>query len=112
MGTSLPSRAARWQRSSAGDRPGSRSWNGRNHSVDWVPLLTTHPARALTVDQLIGTAPSSQAARRTSPCSVAWTGPAISLLQNRLADVEMVWIGGQLQYGNEFVVQMVRPTGC
>jgi 5-methylthioadenosine/S-adenosylhomocysteine deaminase len=86
------------------------AWGGAIPSADWVRMITTHPARALAVDHLIG---SLQAGRKAEMTVVRQRGPepGSSLLQNHLADVEMVWIGGQLHYGSA-VVQAMRPDAC
>jgi cytosine/adenosine deaminase-related metal-dependent hydrolase len=86
-------------------------WQGAIPTADWVQMITTHPARALAVDHLIG---SLQADRKADIIVVRQRGPepGSSLLQNHLADVEMVWIGGQLHYGTAAVVQTVRPDAC
>jgi hypothetical protein len=86
-------------------------WSGAIPPSDWVQMITTHPARALAVDHLIGSLQPGHKAdftvvRQRVP------EPGSSLLQNHLADVEMVWIGGQLQYGTASVVQTVRPDVC
>jgi len=86
-------------------------WSGAIPAADWVQMITTHPARALAVDNLIG---SLQPVRKADITVVRQRGPepGTSLLANRLADVEMVWIGGQLQYGTASVVQAVRLDVC
>ena len=86
-------------------------WIGAIPTVEWVQMITTHPARALAVDHLIGSLQPGHKAditvvRQRSP------EPGNSLLANHLADVEMVWIGGTLQYGTALVVQTVRPDAC
>jgi 5-methylthioadenosine/S-adenosylhomocysteine deaminase len=86
-------------------------WAGAIPPADWVQMITTHPARALAVDHLIG---SLQPGHKADITLVRQRGtdPGSSLLQNHLADVEMVWIGGQLHYGTAAVVQTVRPDAC
>jgi 5-methylthioadenosine/S-adenosylhomocysteine deaminase len=86
-------------------------WTRAIPAADWVQMITTHPARALAVDHLIG---SLQAGRKADITVVRQRGPepGNSLLANHLADIEMVWIGGTLQYGTASVVQTVRPDVC
>jgi len=63
-------------------------WSGAIPAADWVQMITTHPARALAVDNLIG---SLQPVRKADITVVRQRGPepGTSLLANRLADVEM-----------------------
>ena len=86
-------------------------WEGAASPADWVQMITSHPAKALAVDHLIG---SFQPGRKADITVMRQRNPepAISLLQNHLADVEMVWIGGQLHYGTASVVQTMRPDAC
>ncbi len=78
---------------------------------DWVKLVTANPAAALALDGLIGRlAPNMKAditvLRERHPDANQ------SLLASRLQDVEMVWVGGKLLYGNRTVVERVRPGQC
>jgi hypothetical protein len=87
-------------------------WGGTGLTdVLLVQMITSNPARALAVENLIG---SLQAGRKADVTVVRSrdTVPGRSLLQNHVADVEMVWIGGALVYGNAPVVQAMRVTGC
>jgi 5-methylthioadenosine/S-adenosylhomocysteine deaminase len=86
-------------------------WAGAIPRADWVQMITTHPARALAVDHLIGSLQPGHKADITVVRQRA-PEPGSSLLQNHLADVEMVWIGGQLHYGTASVVQTARPDAC
>ena len=38
--------------------------------------------------------------------------PNRSLLANHVQDVEMVWVGGDLLYGRESVLQRIKPNQC
>ena len=38
--------------------------------------------------------------------------PHESLLNTHLQDVQMVWVGGNLLYGNKTVLEKVKPTQC
>jgi 5-methylthioadenosine/S-adenosylhomocysteine deaminase len=86
-------------------------WGGVIPSSEWVQMITTHPARALAVDGVIG---SLQPGRKADITVVRQRGPdpGSSLLQNHLADLEMLWIGGLLHYGTAAVVQSARPDAC
>jgi Amidohydrolase family len=74
-------------------------------------MITINPARALAVDHLVGSLEPKHQADITV-VRARGTDPGASLLQNHVADVEMVWIGGELQYGSASVVQAVRPNVC
>jgi 5-methylthioadenosine/S-adenosylhomocysteine deaminase len=76
-----------------------------------VQMITTNPARALAVDTLLGTVLPGRKADLTIIRSRDAV-PGRSLLRNGVADVEMVWIGGQLLYGTAAVVQTMRPSAC
>jgi cytosine/adenosine deaminase-related metal-dependent hydrolase len=77
----------------------------------WVSMITQRPARALSLGDYIGTlAPGKKAditvlKRRAS-------GPNASLLKAEMRDVEMVWIGGRLLYGEAATVEAVHPGTC
>ena len=69
----------------------------------WVQMITTSPARALAVDHLLG---SVQPGRKADLAIIRSRDavPGRSLLRNGVADVEMVWVGGELLYGTAGVV--------
>jgi 5-methylthioadenosine/S-adenosylhomocysteine deaminase len=78
---------------------------------DWAKMVTENPAKALALDAYIGDlAPGKKAditvVRQTD------ADPNRSLLKNRIQDVQMVWVGGQLLYGNAALVESVRPGTC
>lgn len=78
---------------------------------DWLPMITTHPAKALAVDDRVGTlAPGFKAditvIARHDP------DPSVNLLRTHLEDVQTVWIGGRVLYGDASIVESVRPHGC
>ena len=77
----------------------------------WVQMITSNPARALAVDHLLG---SVQPGRKADLAIIRSRDavPGRSLLRNGVADVEMVWVGGELLYGTAGVVQTMRPSGC
>jgi 5-methylthioadenosine/S-adenosylhomocysteine deaminase len=78
--------------------------------ADWIKMITVNPAKALALDTRIGRlAPGFKAdvtvLRSQDP------DPHRSLLANHPQDVEMVWVGGELLYGRESLLQKFRP-GC
>jgi 5-methylthioadenosine/S-adenosylhomocysteine deaminase len=80
-------------------------------NTDWLRMITSHPARALGLEGQIGTLAAGAKAditvlRERDP------DPHVSLRKNRVQDVEMVWVGGQLLYGRESVLQKVKPKQC
>jgi hypothetical protein len=86
-------------------------FSGAIASSDWLTMITLNPARALALESVVGQlAPTLKAditvLRRQD------TDPHVSLRKNHLQDVEMVWVGGQLLYGRESVLQRVKPSQC
>jgi 5-methylthioadenosine/S-adenosylhomocysteine deaminase len=78
---------------------------------EWIHMVTVNPARALAVEDRIG----RLAERFKADITIlrAQDGnPHRSLMKSHLQDVEMVWVGGNLLYGNDDVVAAVKPTGC
>jgi 5-methylthioadenosine/S-adenosylhomocysteine deaminase len=80
-------------------------------SADWLKMITLHPARALGLEGQIGSlVPNSKAditvLRERDPEA------HVSLRKNHVQDVEMVWVGGQLLYGRDSVLQKVKPSQC
>jgi 5-methylthioadenosine/S-adenosylhomocysteine deaminase len=78
---------------------------------DWIKMVTTNPARALALDQQIGQLKPGLKADITVLRSKD-PDPTLSLLKTHLQDVEMVWIGGKLLYGNSSIVQKLRKDAC
>ena len=78
---------------------------------DWLPMVTTNPAKALALDQEIGELKAGMKADITVLRSRD-ADATQSLLKTHSQDVQMVWIGGKLLYGNSSVVQKVRGEGC
>lgn len=85
-----------------------------NNAIDrreWLSMVTTNPAKALAVDDRIGSLTSGFKAditvitRQDSDASA-------NLLKAHLPDVRMVWVGGQLLYGDKAFVEAVRPDAC
>ncbi|HEX3233043.1 MAG TPA: amidohydrolase family protein [Gemmatimonadales bacterium] len=77
---------------------------------DWIRMITVNPAKALALDTQIGRLAPGFKADITVLRSQN-SDPHLSLLANHPQDVEMVWIGGELLYGRESVLQKFRP-GC
>lgn len=78
---------------------------------DWIKMVTTNPAQALALDQQIGDLKPGLKADITVLRSKD-PDPTQSLLKTHLQDVQMVWIGGKLLYGNSAIVQKIRKNAC
>lgn len=78
---------------------------------DWIRMITTNPAKALALDRYIG---ALQAGLKADITVLKERDPdqVKSLMNNRLEDVEMVWIGGDLLYGDDAVVESVKKSRC
>ena len=93
------------------DAVNTNTFNNAIGSGEWVQMITSNPAKALALDGAIGRlAPGFKAdvtvVARLDP------DPSINLLKAHLPDVQMVWIGGQLLYGDKAFVEGVRPNAC
>jgi 5-methylthioadenosine/S-adenosylhomocysteine deaminase len=78
---------------------------------DWIKMITVNPAKALALDSEIGRLAPGLRADLTVLRSRG-DDPHSSLLANHPQDVEMVWVGGELLYGRESVLQRFRPGQC
>ena len=78
---------------------------------DWVKLITVNPATALALEGLIGRLSPGMKADITV-VRERNANPNQSLLASRLQDVEMVWVGGELLYGNRSIVERIKPGQC
>lgn len=93
------------------DTVNTTTFNGAIASNEWLPMITSHPAKALALDTMVGSlangfkADITVVARQDADASV-------NLLKTHLPDVQMVWIGGQLLYGDKAFVEAVRPNAC
>src|SRR6266705_705545 len=74
-------------------------------------MITVNPSKALALDDHI-----KKLAQRLKADITVLTSknsdPHESLLNTHLQDVQMVWVGGNLLYGNKTVVEKVKPTQC
>jgi adenine deaminase len=74
-------------------------------------MITLHPAEALALKDKIGSlAPGLKA--DITVLAAQDPEPGASLLKTHLQDVQMVWVGGKLLYGNSEVVQQIKPDVC
>ena len=78
---------------------------------DWINMITKNPATALALETQIGSLATGFKADITVMRSQA-TNAHRSLLANHPQDVEMVWVGGELLYGRETVLQRIKPDRC
>lgn len=78
---------------------------------DWIKMITANPAKALALDGKIGKLAQGLKADITVIKSND-PDPTQSLLKTQLQDVQMVWVGGKLLYGNEPILQSMNKTGC
>ena len=78
---------------------------------DWIKMITVNPSKALALDSEIGKLAQGLKADITVLQSKN-SDPHQSLLNTHLQDVQMVWVGGNLLYGNKTVVEKVKPTQC
>ncbi len=93
------------------ERVNEEEFGGAIPESDWIRMVTVNPARALALDKYVGALkPGLKADITVLRARDATQGK--SLLNNRLEDVEMVWVGGELLYGDEAVVRAVNKTGC
>jgi 5-methylthioadenosine/S-adenosylhomocysteine deaminase len=78
---------------------------------DWVKMITTNPTKALALDGHIGKLAQDLKADITVLASKN-PDPHQSLLATHLQDVQMVWVGGNLIYGNKTILEKVKPGQC
>ena len=77
----------------------------------WIRMITVNPATALALDHRIGRlAPGLKA--DLTVLRARHGDPYRSLLANHPQDMEMVWIGGELLYGRESLLQRYKPDRC
>jgi cytosine/adenosine deaminase-related metal-dependent hydrolase len=78
---------------------------------EWLSMITTNPAQALALDAYIGRLAPGLKADITIVRSRDGD-PSASLLENRLEDVQMVWVGGDLLYADEDALEKLKPGQC
>jgi len=78
---------------------------------DFLKMITVNPAHALALQDRIGRLKPDFKADITV-LRAHDDNPHRSLQLSRLQDVEMVWVGGDLLYGNASIVQKVKPDLC
>jgi hypothetical protein len=78
---------------------------------EWLSMITVNPANALALDMYIGRLAPGMKADITIVRSRN-NEPSRSLLENRLEDVQMVWVGGDLLYGDEDALKKMKPGQC
>jgi len=78
---------------------------------DWIKMITVNPSKALALDSEIGKLAQGLKADITVLQSKN-SDPHQSLLNTHLQDVQMVWVGGNLLYGNKAVLEKVKPAQC
>jgi cytosine/adenosine deaminase-related metal-dependent hydrolase len=74
-------------------------------------MITVNPSKAVALDAQIGKLAQGLKADITVP-QPKNSDPHQSLLNTHLQDVQMVWVGGNLLYGNKTVLDKVRPGQC
>jgi len=79
--------------------------------TQWAAMITNRPARGLALQQYVGSLAAGMKADFTILRKRA-RSPHQSLLKNELPDVEMVWVGGQLLYGDQDIVDALKPGVC
>ena len=78
---------------------------------DWIKMITVNPSKALALDSEIGKLAQGLKADITVLQSKN-SDPHQSLLNTHLQDVQMVWVGGNLLYGNKAILEKVKPAQC
>lgn len=79
--------------------------------ADWIKMITINPAKALALDSHVGRLAQGLKADITVLTSKN-SDPHESLLNTHLQDVQMVWVGGNLLYGNKTILERVKPGQC
>ncbi len=89
----------------------TETFGGAIPATDWIPMVTTRPAKALALEDHLGRLAVGLKADLTVMQAKAPDPPA-SLLQSHLQDVLLVWVGGNLLYGAQAVLDQVKPGQC
>ena len=86
-------------------------FDGAIPDAEWIKMITVNPARALALDAQVGRlAPGLKA--DITVLRAQGADPTKSLLQAHLQDVQLVWVGGNLLYGNRPILDKVKPGQC
>jgi 5-methylthioadenosine/S-adenosylhomocysteine deaminase len=93
------------------DNVNTGTFNGAIDKSEWLPMITTNPAKALALDALLGRLAPGFKADITVIASQD-SDPSVNLLKTHPADVRMVWVGGRLLYGDKAFVEAVRGNTC
>lgn len=93
------------------ERVNEEEFGGAIPNSDWVRMITVNPAKALALENYIGALKAGLKAD-IAVFKAKDQNQAKSLLKSQLEDVEMVWVGGNLLYGDETTVTKVKPSGC
>lgn len=86
-------------------------FSGAIPDEDWIKMVTVNPARALALEAQVGRLAPGLKADITVLRSQG-ADPTRSVLQAHLQDVQLVWVGGNLLYGNRAVLDKVKPGQC
>lgn len=78
---------------------------------DWIKMITINPAGALAIEEHVGQLAVGLKADITV-LKAQDDNAHRSLLKNHPSDVEMVWVGGELLYGDQTIVNAVKPGEC
>lgn len=93
------------------ERVNQEEFGGIVPDKDWILMITAKPAKALALENYIGKLESGLKADITVvKAKDADIGQ--SLLKSQVEDVEMVWVGGVLLYGDDQVVEKVKKSEC
>jgi 5-methylthioadenosine/S-adenosylhomocysteine deaminase len=86
-------------------------FEGAIPDTDWISMITVKPAKALALDAFIGRlAPGLKA--DITVLRARDDDATQSLLKTHLQDVQMVWVGGDLLYGNKAILDKIKPGAC
>lgn len=95
----------------AASKVNEEKFAGAIPKTSWIPMITENPAEALALSDKIGTLAPGLKADITVLASED-ADPTESLLKTHLQDVEMVWVGGELLYGDAGAVEAAKRNLC
>ena len=93
------------------DGVNTSTFTGAIASSEWLSMITTNPAKALALDAKVGKLAQGFKADITVVAHQD-NDPSVNLLKTHLPDVQMVWVGGQLLYGDKAIFESVKPNAC